>query len=685
MNPVFMLDEIDKVSGVSGRSSAALSRFSIRRKTTRSAITTRDQHRLTFILRQTAQDDSALLRRMEIIPLPDSAKRKSPHRAAVLVRESRCGLGPAKVTIEDDAIRRIVTEYTREAGVRHLERQIGAVARKIAARAAALPSGEEPAQIVRAADLPDYLGPPRFHQETGFRLSRPGVATGVAWTESGGDVLFVEATLLPSGHHNLILTGQLGSVMQESARAALSHIRASAAELDPGRNPRQPRSARTCLRAILMMVLGGRRWPRRSSRRSRKQLVRQDVAMTGEITLSGLVLPVGGIREKALAARRYGIKTFVLPALNEADLAGFLVKSGRGCSSCRWPLWRRRSRWRSCRNPPHDHRFLYVRPWFRARDARHRSHQHHLVKRPGARIIARTSVPRWFFERSVRGPIELQPVEVDSGIAQIDSLHLDEDETAAARARFYADFDRRVEGESALLRAAGASVIVGDVPPLAFAALQAGRDSVDRARELHLGLDLRNLSSVRAPRAGGARPSFGAPTRARLTRCGCRSAGASKPWRGLRAPFPVARRSKLGRAEARRAMALDGDVPIVLASFGGHDSGLRYDDVARNTSLTLVTTDYEMPEYRRRPAGCGGLRPSCSPIGSPVKISWPPRTSSSPSPDTDRWNASPTARRSSIPREAGLPSTCSWPRCRGCCAAVSFHRTICGRAAGPMP
>ena len=115
--------------------------------------------------------------------------------------------------------------------MRHLERQIGAVARKIAARAAAVPGGEEQAVTVRAADLPDYLGPPRFHQETGFRLSRPGVATGVAWTETGGDVLFVEATLLPSGHHNLILTGQLGSVMQESARAALSHIRASAAEL----------------------------------------------------------------------------------------------------------------------------------------------------------------------------------------------------------------------------------------------------------------------------------------------------------------------------------------------------------------------------------------------------------------------------------------------------------------------
>ena len=157
-----------------------------------------------------------------------------------------------------------------------------------------------------------------------FRVSRPGVATGVAWTETGGEVLFVEASLLPAGHHNLILTGQLGNVMQESARAAVSHIRASAKSLGvspdfldtydlhvhvpAGAIPKDGPSAGVTMATAIVSAL-------------RNQPVREDVAMTGEITLSGLVLPVGGIREKALAARRHGIKTFVLPTRNEPDLA----------------------------------------------------------------------------------------------------------------------------------------------------------------------------------------------------------------------------------------------------------------------------------------------------------------------------------------------------------------------------
>jgi ATP-dependent Lon protease len=150
------------------------------------------------------------------------------------------------------------------------------------------------------------------------------VATGVAWTETGGDVLFVEASFLPSGHHNLILTGQLGNVMQESARAAVSHIRASAKQLgiDPGMFdshdlhvhvpagaiPKDGPSAGVTIATAILSAL-------------RNEPVREDLAMTGEITLSGLVLPVGGIREKALAARRHGIKQFVLPARNVGDLA----------------------------------------------------------------------------------------------------------------------------------------------------------------------------------------------------------------------------------------------------------------------------------------------------------------------------------------------------------------------------
>jgi ATP-dependent Lon protease len=177
---------------------------------------------------------------------------------------------------------------------------------------------------VRAIDVPEYLGPPKIHDEVSFRVSRPGVATGVAWTETGGDVLFIEASLLPSGHGTITLTGQLGNVMQESARAAVSHIRSSAQELGvsadflnshdlhihvpAGAIPKDGPSAGVTMATAIVSAL-------------RNQSVRDDVAMTGEITLSGLVLPVGGIREKALAARRHGIKAFILPARNEPDLA----------------------------------------------------------------------------------------------------------------------------------------------------------------------------------------------------------------------------------------------------------------------------------------------------------------------------------------------------------------------------
>jgi ATP-dependent Lon protease len=177
--------------------------------------------------------------------------------------------------------------------------------------------------VVRPQDLPDYLGPPRFHQEVSFRVSRPGVATGVAWTETGGDVLYIEAVLLPGGNGHLTLTGQLGNVMQESARAALSHVRqqAHALGISPdaltkhdlhihvpaGAIPKDGPSAGVTMATAIVSAARG-------------VSVRSDVAMTGEITLSGLVLPVGGIREKSLAARRQGIKTVVLPQMNSQDL-----------------------------------------------------------------------------------------------------------------------------------------------------------------------------------------------------------------------------------------------------------------------------------------------------------------------------------------------------------------------------
>ena len=263
---------------------------------------------------------------MEVISLAGYTEEEKLHiaRRYLIPRQlAEHGLPAGALDLPDGTLRRVIAQYTREAGVRNLERQIGTLARKLAARVATEGGGAQTARI-EADDLPRYLGPPRIHGEVAFRTSRPGVATGVAWTETGGDVLFVEATLLPGGKGTLTLTGQLGNVMQESARAAVSHIRANARALgiDPafldghdlhvhvpaGAIPKDgPSAGVTIATAILSAVRG--------------QPVQQDVAMTGEITLSGLVLPVGGIREKVLAARRHGITTFMLPERNQPDLA----------------------------------------------------------------------------------------------------------------------------------------------------------------------------------------------------------------------------------------------------------------------------------------------------------------------------------------------------------------------------
>jgi ATP-dependent Lon protease len=181
-----------------------------------------------------------------------------------------------------------------------------------------------PTTVIEADGLVPYLGQPRFRKEAAFRTSRPGVATGVAWTEAGGDVLFVEASLMPGGQGNLTLTGQHGRGMQESARAALSNIRQQASDLGippdfltkqdlhihvpAGAIPKDGPSAGVTIATAIVSAARG-------------VPVEADVAMTGEITLSGLVLPVGGIREKALAARRQGIRTFILPEMNRQDLA----------------------------------------------------------------------------------------------------------------------------------------------------------------------------------------------------------------------------------------------------------------------------------------------------------------------------------------------------------------------------
>jgi ATP-dependent Lon protease len=329
-NPVLMLDEIDKVSvGVQGDPAAALlevldpaQNHSFRDHYLEIPI---DLSKVLFIAtaNQLGTIHPALLDRMEIITLSGYTEDEKVHISKMYLIPRQLdehGLKPQQLEITESALRRIISEYTREAGVRSLERQIGTVARKVAARVA---TDALHTAVVDAAEIPDYLGPPRFRSEAAFRTSRAGVATGVAWTETGGDVLFIEAVLLPGGNGHMTLTGQLGNVMQESARAALSHVRQQAdllgispetltkkdlhIHVPAGAIPKDGPSAGVTMATAIVSAARG-------------ESVRPDVAMTGEITLSGLVLPVGGIREKALAARRYGIKTFVLPEMNEQDL-----------------------------------------------------------------------------------------------------------------------------------------------------------------------------------------------------------------------------------------------------------------------------------------------------------------------------------------------------------------------------
>jgi ATP-dependent Lon protease len=230
------------------------------------------------------------------------------------------GLSASRIEITDDGLRRMIREYTYESGVRNLEREIGAVMRRVARRVV---EGSRAKATISARNLPAYLGQQKHFTTEAEERDEIGVATGLAWTSVGGDLTTVEVMAVP-GHGNLILTGQLGDVMKESAQAALTYARARATvlglpdgfhetsdlhvHLPAGGIPKDgPSAGVTMATAILSAV--------------RNQPVRQDVAMTGEITLSGLVLPVGGIREKTLAARRFGIRTVILPALNEPDLS----------------------------------------------------------------------------------------------------------------------------------------------------------------------------------------------------------------------------------------------------------------------------------------------------------------------------------------------------------------------------
>jgi ATP-dependent Lon protease len=330
-DPVFMLDEIDKVgSDWRGDPSSAL--LEVLDPAQNHAFVDNylgvpfDLSQILFIATANTTDTipAPLLDRMEIIPLSgytDEEKVQIAQQYLVPKQIRAHGLLPSEVSFGDDAIRAIVRGFTREAGVRSLEREIASVCRKVARDIA---EGKPGGIQVTGESVTEYLGRPRFFDEVAERTDRPGVATGLAWTPVGGDVLFVEATMMPSQEERLILTGMLGDVMRESAQAALSYVRSNASELigiDPalfqgkaihihvpaGAIPKDGPSAGVTMTTAIASLASGRP-------------VRSDVAMTGEITLRGKVLPVGGIREKVLAAQRAGIKTVILPRRNERDL-----------------------------------------------------------------------------------------------------------------------------------------------------------------------------------------------------------------------------------------------------------------------------------------------------------------------------------------------------------------------------
>ncbi|KRT70875.1 MAG: ATP-dependent protease La, ATP-dependent Lon protease [candidate division NC10 bacterium CSP1-5] len=328
-NPVFMLDEVDKI-GADFRgdpSSALLEVLDPEQNTTFSDHYLElpfDLSRVMFIATANILDPipAALRDRMEVLELPgytDSEKLHIARRYLVQKQLEAHGLTAAQLTVTDDAIREIISSYTREAGVRNLEREIAAICRAVAKQVS---EGRTDPVIVTAEDLHPLLGPIKFFSEVAERTAQPGVATGLAWTPTGGEIIFVEATKMP-GKGNLILTGHLGEVMKESAQAALSAIRSRSRELDLAEDfflkqdihihvpaaaiPKDgPSAGITMFTALLSLVTG--------------RPVQSEVGMTGEITLRGQVLPVGGIKEKALAAKRAGLKAMALPERNAKDL-----------------------------------------------------------------------------------------------------------------------------------------------------------------------------------------------------------------------------------------------------------------------------------------------------------------------------------------------------------------------------
>ncbi|HZU04884.1 MAG TPA: endopeptidase La [Chloroflexota bacterium] len=330
VNPVFMLDELDKV-GIDFRGDPAAALLEVLDPEQNAAFSDHyldvpyDLSRVLFIATANILDPvpPALRDRLEVIELPgyiEDEKVEIARRFLVPKQREEHGLASTALHFSENALRELIRSYTHEAGVRNLEREIGSICRKVARAVAA---GERAPQTITVSSLARYLGPPRYFPGVAEEQDQVGVATGVSWTPVGGDVMAIEVAVL-DGKGGLILTGQLGDVMRESAQAAMTYARSRAKELGilerfwekrdihlhvpAGAIPKDGPSAGITMATALISAL-----TRRPARR--------EVAMTGEITLRGRVLPVGGIREKVLAAHRAGIKTFVLPRRNLKDLA----------------------------------------------------------------------------------------------------------------------------------------------------------------------------------------------------------------------------------------------------------------------------------------------------------------------------------------------------------------------------
>jgi len=328
-NPLFMLDEIDKV-GTDFRGDPSSALLEVLDPEQNSSFSDHyidlpfDLSKTMFITTANVLEtiQPALRDRMEVLRLSGYTEEEKigiAEKYLIPKQLEEHGLNTENIKFTEEAVRKIIASYTREAGVRNLERQVARVCRKVAHQVAI---GKKEHTTVSPENLYDFLGNERVFPETAMRTSRPGVATGLAWTEAGGDVLFVEATKMP-GKKGLSLTGNMGEVMQESAKAALSYIRSQPQKLniDPeffekydlhlhvpaGAIPKDGPSAGITIATAIASILTGRP-------------VRSDIAMTGEITLSGTVLPIGGVKEKVLAAKRAGIKTVILPQRNKNDI-----------------------------------------------------------------------------------------------------------------------------------------------------------------------------------------------------------------------------------------------------------------------------------------------------------------------------------------------------------------------------